>query len=145
MEPRPKPANPPQDHNLPRLEIPPKLARHARKTNFPENLKKTQKNGKIDSWANCPHEGKTKMENLHETTELTESLEALEIVKAVSYEFPGVWHINLKSGKTYYLGDVNGNWGWDDGQGDLAGDTFKTTASEIANDFYEWAVSVSNA
>jgi hypothetical protein len=85
------------------------------------------------------------MENLHETTELTESLEALEIVKAVSYEFPGVWHINLKNGKTYYLGDVNGNWGWDDGEGDLAGDTFKTTASEIANDFCEWAVSVSNA
>lgn len=84
------------------------------------------------------------MSNLHETTELNQALEALEIVETVSYEFPGVWHINLKSGKTYYLGDVNGNWGWDDGQGDMSGDTFETSAPEIARAFSEWVESLPN-
>jgi hypothetical protein len=84
------------------------------------------------------------MSNLHETTELNQALESLEIVETVSYEFPGVWHINLKSGKTYYLGDVNGNWGWDDGQGDMSGDTFETSAPEIARAFSEWVEGLPN-
>jgi len=84
------------------------------------------------------------MSNLHETTELTESLEALEIVQAVSYEFPGYWATTLKSGQTYYIGDTNGNWGWDDGLGDMFGDTFETNAPEIARAFFEWVESLPN-
>lgn len=85
------------------------------------------------------------MSNLHENTELNQALEQLELVEIVNYEFPGVWHIKLKSGQTYYLGDANGNFGWDDGKGDMSGDTFKTTAPEIAGAFAEWLEGLSDA
>jgi hypothetical protein len=60
MEPHQKPTNPPKDQSLPRLEIAQKIATTRPKTNFWENLKKRQKKGKIDSWANCPHERENK-------------------------------------------------------------------------------------
>jgi hypothetical protein len=76
--------------------------------------------------------------NLHETTELTEELSNLTIVRAVSYEFPGVWHIYLKDNRVFYLGDVNGPYGWNDEHADLAGDTEATEAKDIARDFEAW-------
>jgi hypothetical protein len=78
------------------------------------------------------------MNDLHETTELTEELNKLTIVRAVSYEFPGFWVIILKDNRVFNLGDVNGNWGWNDELADLAGDTEATEAKDIARDFAEW-------
>ncbi len=78
------------------------------------------------------------MNNLHETTELTEELSNLDIVRAVSYEFPGFWSIILKDNRVFGLGDVNGPWGWNDEDCDLAGDTEATEAKDIARDFAEW-------
>ncbi len=78
------------------------------------------------------------MNNLHETTELTEELSKLSITKEAFYEFPGVWHIYLKDNRVFYLGDVNGPWGWNDMDADLAGDTEATEAKDIARDFAEW-------
>jgi hypothetical protein len=76
--------------------------------------------------------------NLHETTELTEELKKLPIVRAVDYDFPGYWSIILKDNRAFYLGDVNGPWGWNDLHADLAGDTLATEAKDIARDFAEW-------
>jgi hypothetical protein len=78
------------------------------------------------------------MNDLHETTELTEELNKLTIVRAISYEFPGFWVIILKDNRVFNLGDVNGNWGWNDELADLAGDTEATEAKDIARDFAEW-------
>jgi len=76
---------------------------------------------------------------------LTEALEALETVKSASYEFPGFWVINLKDGKTYHLGTVNGVYGWNDERGDLSGDTFETTAPAIAKAFSDYLDGLANA
>ena len=38
----------------------------------------------------------------------------------------------------FYLGDVNIEWGWNDENADLAGDTQATEAKDIASDFYKW-------
>jgi hypothetical protein len=77
------------------------------------------------------------MNDLHETTELTEELNKLTIVRAVSYEFPGFWVIILKDNRVFTLGDVNGNWGWND-ETDIAGETEATEAKDIAREFEEW-------
>jgi hypothetical protein len=82
--------------------------------------------------------GTKRMTNLHETTELTEELSKLTITKEVSYEFPGVWHIYLKDNRVFYLGDVNGPWGWNDEAGTIEGETEATEAKEVARDFAEW-------
>jgi hypothetical protein len=76
--------------------------------------------------------------NLHETTELTEELSNLDIVREVSYEFPGFWAIILKDNQVFGLGDVNGPWGWNDEAGTLAGETEATEAKDVANAFGEW-------
>jgi hypothetical protein len=76
--------------------------------------------------------------NLHETTELTEELSKLTIVRAVSYEFPGFWSIILKDNRVFGLGDVNGPWGWNDEAGTIEGETEATEAKDIARDFAEW-------
>jgi hypothetical protein len=78
------------------------------------------------------------MTDLHETTELLEELKKLSFTRDVSYEFPGVWHIYLNDNRVFYLGNVNGNYGWNDEQIDLAGDTEATEAKDIASDFYKW-------
>ena len=78
------------------------------------------------------------MNNLHETTELTEELSKLTIVRAVSYEFPGFWSIILKDNRVFGLGDVNGPWGWNDEAGTIEGETEATEAKDIARDFAEW-------
>jgi hypothetical protein len=77
------------------------------------------------------------MNDLHETTELTEELNKLTIVRAVSYEFPGFWVIILKDNRVFTLGDVNGNWGWNSEE-DIAGETEATEAKDIAREFEEW-------
>ena len=77
------------------------------------------------------------MTDLHETTELTEALEALAIVETVSYEFPGYWEIKIINGKYYGLGDLNGPWGWNDQEGN-AGETEATQAPAIAEAFSNW-------
>jgi hypothetical protein len=82
--------------------------------------------------------GTKRMTNLHETTELTEELKKLPIVRDVAYEFPGVWVIILKDNRIFDLGDVNGPWGWNDINCDLMGDTLATEAKNIARDFGEW-------
>ena len=78
------------------------------------------------------------MNNLHETTELTEELTKLDIVTAVAYEYPGYWAITLKDNQVFGLGDVNGPWGWNDEAGTLAGETEATEAKDIAREFEEW-------
>lgn len=78
------------------------------------------------------------MNNLHETTELTQELSKLPNVRWVSYEFPGFWVIALKNNRTFSLGDINGPWGWNDNQTDLAGETEATEAKDIAKDFAKW-------
>jgi hypothetical protein len=77
------------------------------------------------------------MNDLHETTELTEELNKLTIVRAVSYEFPGFWVIILNNNRVFTLGDVNGPWGFNDEEGN-AGETEATEAKDIARDFAEW-------
>ena len=85
------------------------------------------------------------MNNLHETTELSKALEALEMVETVSYEFPGFWNITLSNGLIFALGDINGFWAWHDIAGLTSGDTQKTNAEGIAVDFAEWLKGLSNA
>jgi hypothetical protein len=85
------------------------------------------------------------MNNLHETTELTETLGALETVETVSYEFPGFWNITLTNGLVFALGDVDGFWAWHDIHGITNGDTQKTNAEGIASDFAEWLKGLPNA
>jgi hypothetical protein len=46
--------------------------------------------------------------------------------------------IILNDNRVFNLGDVNGNWGWNDELADLAGDTEATEAKDIARDFAEW-------
>jgi hypothetical protein len=77
------------------------------------------------------------MNDLHETTELTEQLNNLPIVRWVSYEFPGVWHICLNTNEVFFLGDANNLWGWNDEAGN-AGETKATEAKQIASDFEKW-------
>ena len=69
---------------------------------------------------------------------LTSALMELPIVKSASYEYPGYWDITLTNGAVFYLGDVNGPYGWNDANADLAGDTEATEAKDIARDFAEW-------
>jgi hypothetical protein len=78
------------------------------------------------------------MNNLHETTELTEELSKLPIVRFASYEFPGFWSIILNDNRMFGLGDVNGPWGWNDEAGTIEGETEATEAKDIANDFATW-------
>jgi hypothetical protein len=85
------------------------------------------------------------MNQLHETTELTEALTALATVKTVSYEFPGFWNITLKNNLVFALGNVDGFWAWHDIHGITNGDTQKTDAHGIALDFAEWLKGLSNA
>ena len=85
------------------------------------------------------------MNNLHETTELSEALEALEMVETVSYEFPGFWNITLSNGLIFALGNIDGFWAWHDIAGLTSGDTQKTNAKGIALDFAEWLNGLSNA
>jgi hypothetical protein len=77
------------------------------------------------------------MNNLHETTELTEELSKLEMTREVTYEFPGMWVIILKNNRIFHLGDVNGPWGWNDEAGN-AGETQATKGEDIASDFEKW-------
>ena len=84
------------------------------------------------------------MNNLHETPTLKEALQALPTVETVNYEFPGYWVITLINGKNYYLGDVNGPWGWDDGEGNLSGDTYETEGPAIAEAFNNWVKGLQN-
>ena len=67
---------------------------------------------------------------------LTYALTALPLVNNVSYEFPGVWHIQTAKG-TFYLGTANGNYGWDNGD-DIAGETESTTVGGITLDFQKF-------
>ena len=78
------------------------------------------------------------MNNLHETTELTEELSKLPIVRFATYEFPGHWVIVLNDNRMFDLGDVNGPWGWNDIACDSLGETEATEAKDIANAFGEW-------
>ena len=78
------------------------------------------------------------MNNLHETTELTEELSKLPIVREVAYEFPGVWVIILKDNRIFDMGDVNGPFGWNDIECQFLGETEATEAKDIARDFAEW-------
>jgi hypothetical protein len=77
------------------------------------------------------------MNNLHESTELTEALNELPITRWVSYEFPGVWHIGLNDNQVFTLGDANNLWGWNDEAGN-AGETEATEAEDIASEFEKW-------
>jgi hypothetical protein len=78
------------------------------------------------------------LNNLHETTELTEELSKLPIVRFASYEFPGFWVIILKDNRVFNLGDVNGPFGFNDEQCHYLGETEATEAKDIARDFAEW-------
>ena len=78
------------------------------------------------------------MNNLHETTELTEELNKLAIVRAVSYEFPGFWVIILKDNRVFNLGDANGPYGFNDEDCQFLGETEATEAKDIARDFEAW-------
>ena len=78
------------------------------------------------------------MNNLHETTELTEELNKLPIVRFVSYEFPGFWVIILKDNRVFNLGNVNGPFGFNDEQCHHLGETEATEAKDIARDFAQW-------
>lgn len=103
--------------------------------------KKRAKKGKKGlkfRYGKLPETKGKKMTDLHETTELSEELKKLPIVRFVDYEFPGVWFIYLKDNRVFHLGDVNTNWGWNDEICDLAGDTLATDAKGIASDFYKW-------
>jgi hypothetical protein len=80
--------------------------------------------------------------NLHETTELKEALEALPTVEAVNYEFPGFWDIKLTNGLVFALGDLNGFWAWHDLHGIVNGETEETEAPAIAKAFSEFLAGV---
>jgi hypothetical protein len=67
---------------------------------------------------------------------LTYALTALPLVNNVSYEFPGVWHIQTEKG-TFYLGTANGKYGWDDGA-EIAGETDSETVGDITLDFEQF-------
>jgi hypothetical protein len=89
--------------------------------------------------------GYKKVNNLHETAELTAELTALVGVEHVNYEFPGFWVIQTKDYGVYYLGDINGPWGWNDSEGELSGDTDATTAPAIAKAFSDYLEGLANA
>ena len=64
---------------------------------------------------------------------MTYALKALPSIETVSYEFPGVWHIQTSKG-TFYLGTANGKYGWDDGA-EIGGETDSETVGGVALDF----------
>lgn len=78
------------------------------------------------------------MDKLNTTTELEQNLKELEEVKFVSYEFPGFWVITLQNNKEYLLGNANGNYGWNDSDYILSGETCETNPAKIAKAFKVW-------
>ena len=62
---------------------------------------------------------------------------ASDLVKAVSYEYPGTWEVMTKR-NLYLLGDVNGYFAWHDEAGEQADSTAFKSARNIALAFAKW-------
>lgn len=76
---------------------------------------------------------------IHETPEtLAKELSNQDGVSAVSYEYPGFWHITTEHGEIV-LGDVNTEIGWNGMHTTtLDGWTTETEPAKIANAFGKW-------
>jgi hypothetical protein len=78
------------------------------------------------------------METIHRNKNLMIiSLTRHPKVNWVSYEYPGIFAIDTSKGE-FHLGDVNGNVGWNNPEGNLVGETNATTVSFITKDFLKW-------
>jgi hypothetical protein len=78
------------------------------------------------------------METIHKNKNLMIiSLTRHPKVNWVSYEYPGIFAIDTTKGE-FHLGDVNGNVGWNNPEGNLVGETEATTVSFITKDFLKW-------
>jgi len=64
-------------------------------------------------------------------------------VNRVSYEYPGTFLIDSTKGE-FLLGDVNGNVGWNNPEGNLVGETHAITVSTITKDFLKWLDKLDN-
>jgi hypothetical protein len=78
------------------------------------------------------------METIHKNKNLMIiSLTRHPKVNWVSYEYPGIFAVDTTKGE-FHLGDVNGNVGWNNPEGNLVGETEATTVSFITKDFLKW-------
>jgi hypothetical protein len=84
------------------------------------------------------------METIHKNRNLMIiSLTRHPKVNWVSYEYPGIFAIDTTKGE-FHLGDVNGNVGWNNPEGNLVGETQATTVSFITKDFLKWLDKLDN-